>query len=300
MPKRLTTESFIAQAKTVHGDIYDYSNVCYTRSCNKIEIICKTHGVFTQTPNSHLSGRGCGICSDQRKTSSSITFINKSNHIHNNKYNYTNTSYSTESVKVCIECPIHGEFTQRPRNHLNGQGCPKCAISNQTLDTKSFISRCNYIHNNTYNYSNVNYTGIKCKVCIICAEHGEFWQRAESHIKGSGCPICNESKGERAIRKWLTDNNITHTQEYRFSDCVYKNTLPFDFYLPDHDIVIEYDGIQHFKPIDYFGGVVRLNETKHKDNIKTKYANDNSLNILRIPYTNYDKINTILNGVINV
>ena len=124
---KLTTKEFIAKAKAVHGDRYDYSKVEYVDSKTEVCIICSEHGEFWQKPKNHLSGYGCPICSGRKKMRT-IDFINRAKSVHGDKYDYSKTEYKGNSEKVCIFCPEHGEFWQRANNHLKGVGCPKCGI----------------------------------------------------------------------------------------------------------------------------------------------------------------------------
>ena len=122
-------------------------------------------------------------------------FIEKAKTIHSNKYDYTKVEYVNASTKVCIVCPEHGEFWQDPKHHLKGQGCPKCSkISSsqkKTLTTEEFIQRARKVHGDKYDYSKVIYEKNNKKVCIICTEHGEFWQTPHNHLKGQDCPKCS-------------------------------------------------------------------------------------------------------------
>ena len=124
---KLTTEEFIAKAKAMHGDIYDYSKVKYVDSKTEVCIICREHGEFKQKPKNHLSGYGCPICSGRKKMRT-VDFINRAKFVHGDKYDYSRTEYKGNSEKVCIICPEHGIFWQRANNHLKGVGCPKCGI----------------------------------------------------------------------------------------------------------------------------------------------------------------------------
>jgi hypothetical protein len=170
--------------------------------------------------------------------------------------------------------------------HLFGQGCPKCkgGVSYNTID---FITNSILTHGNRYDYSLVNYINSRTPVCIICREHGEFWQLPGDHYSGCGCTKCIESSGERQIRTYLEANGIGYSPQKRFTNlrgCGDK-ALPFDFYIPKHNLLIEYDGRQHFIPVDYFGGESGLTIVQEHDRRKTKYCADNGVRLLRIPYT---------------
>lgn len=176
------TLNFITKANIIHNNKYDYSLVNYTNSRKNVDIICVEHGVFKQRPSDHLNGQGCPIC---EKTQN---FILKANLKHNNLYSYDNTNFVNSSTKVCITCPIHGDFYQLPHAHLNGQGCPKCVGRNLTID--EVINKCNKIHHNKYDYSNLSFNKIKDKVSINCPIHGTFEQCLMKHLNGQGCPKC--------------------------------------------------------------------------------------------------------------
>ena len=141
MAKKLTLKDFVDKARKVHGDKYDYSSSIYVNNSTKINIVCRKHGFFTQLPSSHLMGNGCPKCANEErgknKSSSKDNFIQKAKKVHNNKYDYSKVNYVNNQTKVCIVCPEHGEFWQRPNNHLNGQGCPICSKLNKKNKNKS-------------------------------------------------------------------------------------------------------------------------------------------------------------------
>jgi hypothetical protein len=151
-------------------------------------------------------------------------------------------------------------------------------------NTKSFIEDCITKRGDKYNYSLVSYINSKTKVDIICLEHGNFKQMPHSHLSGVGCPKCQESKGEREIRKILEFNNLEYISQHSFKDCFYKNELRFDFYLPKLNICIEYDGEQHFRPVDFYGGEENFKIQKSRDLIKSNYCNLNNIKLIRISY----------------
>lgn len=147
-----------------------------------------------------------------------------------------------------------------------------------------FVEKATAVHGGLYTYENTNYLRNKQKVAITCKIHGDFQQRPDQHLSGAGCKQCKiPSKGERSIRRWLEDKNIKFKPEKTFDDCRNPNTgklLRFDFYLPDFNVLIEFDGIHHFMDRDLFR--TSLKEIQFKDAIKTQYAKDNSITLLRI------------------
>lgn len=300
MTKRKTTKEFIDQAKHVHGSVYDYSNVIYTHAHKKVYICCKIHGTFYQTPNVHLKGSGCPSCVNNKRLRFS-SFIHKARLIHNNKYDYSKVRYINNHTKIIITCPIHGDFEQRPMGHLNGYGCNECGIENRarrkTFTTKEFIIISSNKHNGFYDYTKTIYVHNRKEVIIICPKHGEFKQTPNIHMCGHGCPKCKSSIGQRKIARWLNDNNIEFEEEKRFTSCRCKLPLPFDFYLPKYNILIEYDGIHHFKPIKSFGGKARYKKVLKYDKLKSDWADTNRISLWRIRYD--EDINTILTRNIN-
>lgn len=300
--KKLTKTDFIEKADLAHGNKYDYSLVNYIHSKTKIVIICPIHGEFNQTPRSHLFGKECLKCSyikragNKRKTKTE--FIKKAKLTHGNKYGYSLVDYKDSKTKVKIICPIHGVFEQIASNHLKGNNCDKCGGSCKST-IYEFIEKSNIIHNNKYDYSLSEYIRTDIKLKIICPKHGEFEQLANNHLQGYGCPICRESKGEKEIRNYLTENNIKFIGQNKFPDCKYKRLLPFDFYLPDYNICIEFNGKQHYEPIKYFGGGNNFKIQQLKDEIKRKYCEINNIILLIIKYNEniVDELNSCLKNL---
>jgi hypothetical protein len=279
---KLTTEEFIKRAKKLHGDKYDYSLVDYKNARSKVIITCPIHGEFQQFSVGHLNGKGCRKCGGTDK-SNTKNFIEKAKEIHNDKYNYSLVDYKNNRTKVKIICPIHGEFEQEPHSHLSGCGCKKCAGLNK-LTTKEFIDKSIKIHNNKYDYCLVEYKNYSTKVKIICPIHGEFEQIPLNHFKGKGCKFCSTSKGELKVKYFLEEKNIKYISQYRFIDCRNIKPLPFDFYLPEYNMCIEYDGEQHFKPFIWDYDKKNFKKTKKHDEIKNQYCLKNNIKLIRIKY----------------
>ena len=147
MPKRLTTEEFIEKTRQVHGDKYDYSKVEYKTSGEKVCIICKEHGEFWQIPENHLHkhhAQGCPKCSHGHDKYTIEEFIEKARQVHGDKYDYSKVEYSGKDIKVCITCPIHGDFWQLPSVHVyNKSGCPRCKSSKLENEFASFLDKNN-------------------------------------------------------------------------------------------------------------------------------------------------------------
>ena len=367
--RKSTTEEFIKKATQVHGDKYDYSKENYINSHAKVCIICPEHGEFWQSPYCHLNGNNCPECSNIiRKFSSKKTktteefikeakelygdkydyskvnyinshtkiciidkeknkeifispttfltsgtsnrnynstteeFIEKAKKVHGNKYDYSKVNYVNCRTKICIICPEHGEFWQTPSNHLQGYNCQKCSDITTSLKRLStleeFVKKAREVHGDRYDYSKVNYINSHTKVCIICPEHGEFWQTPSKHLYSQGCPKCQNSVLEEEIMLFLEKNNIKYI--YQYAPYFLKNgkgKLKIDFYLPEYNIAIECQGIQHFFPVKFYSKK-EFEKTKERDIRKYKKCEENNIKILYyINENNFKKIN--VSGIYN-
>jgi len=283
--QKITTEEYIEKAKDVHGNKYDYSIVNYINSSLKIEIICPNHGKFFQNASSHLMGKGCPVCSRNKK-STTVEFIEKAKEVHGNTYDYSLVTYVGKESKIDIICSMHGVFSQVANSHLNGKGCPQC-FGNKKSNTEDYIFGAKKVHGDKYDYSLVDYVNSKVEIDIICIEHGRFSQRASHHLAGAGCPRCQSSHGEKGIRNILQKTNLTFVEQYKIKDCKNKRPLPFDFAIFENgklSHLIEYDGKQHYVPVKWFGGIEGFKKRQINDTIKTKYCIDNNLELIRIKY----------------
>jgi len=291
-----TTDEIVNNFKKIHGDKYDYSKMNYKSSIKKIEIICPDHGSFFQTPNSHLRS-GCPTCGGTKKLSK-LDWIKKAKLKHGVKYDYSKVNYINAMKRVEIICPKHGSFFQIAINHVNGQasGCPKCVRKSYSDHLIDF----NKIHFDKFTYNEKTFVNVDTKMEIICPEHGSFWQLPSNHKSGAGCSRCSQSKGELKIYNFLKKYKVNFFSEYRFKDCRYKNSLPFDFYLHDLNMLIEYDGEQHFKPVNHFGGEDEFKLRRLKDDIKTKFAIKNNISLIRLSYLDLGIIDEILEGLLSI
>ena len=281
--------TFIERAKKVHGNKYDYSKVEYIDALTKVCIICHEHGEFWQRPNMHLCGNGCPLCDKSFKINTSI-FIERAKKVHGNKYDYSKVEYRGNKTKICIICPTHGEFWQRPNDHLSGHGCYKCNCHNHTKDFDNFLELANKKHKGKYTYDSSSYINRNTKIKIMCPEHGEFWQTPSLHLHGNGCPLCGTkcNVSERKILNSLKENFPNEDIIYQYRDKDLLGLMSFDIYFPKYKIAIEHQGIQHYEPIKRFGGIKKLNETKLRDELKRKICKRNNIDLLYISL--YDEV----------
>lgn len=288
--RKLTKELFIELATQVHGDKYDYSEVEICGNKKNVKIKCKAcNKAFFQIPTNHIYlKQECPYCSEHRSKKYTLEeFIEKAKKIHGDKYDYSKVVYISMDDKIKIYCKkCKKYFYQKPAAHIQKQGCPYC----KRLTNEELIEKFVRVHGNKYDYSKVNYITKNEKVEIICPKHGSFWQRPSSHAEGCGCPQCRSSKGERAISMYLSKNKVKYIHQKKFKDCKDKNLLPFDFYLPEYNLCIEYQGKHHYELVartphesDEMSNN-RFKEIKHHDKIKKNYCINNKINFLEITY----------------
>ena len=294
--KKLTTLDFIERAKKTHGNKYDYSKVEYKDSNTKVCIICQEHGEFYQLPFAHINGQGCKKCGiinrAEKRTLKTEQFIEKAKKVHGDKYDYSKVEYKNAKTPVTIICKKHGEFNQLPNYHLSGNGCQKCGIENVwykrgRLTTEQFIEKAKKVHGDKYDYSKVEYVNERTPITIIChkknrkgTEHGEFIQLPSNHLNGQGCKRCRNSHLETLIRMFLIEKNILFEQEKTFEWLKNEKGWPLylDFYLPEYNVAIECQGVQHFIPLK--GNIKKYEEVKKNDEIKKKKCIENNIKLL--------------------
>ena len=310
---KYNTTTFIEKAKTIHGDKYDYSKVEYKSIKEKVCIICPKHGEFWQTPDNHINQKsGCPKCGREyeaslqlKKRSTTEEFIAKSKAIFGDKYTYEKTNYVTAKIPVTITCPKHGDFLVNPHYHLTRFcGCKQCKIEAitkfNTSTTEEFIKKAKLIHGDRYNYSKVEYKDAHTPVCIICPEHGEFWQSPNKHLNGHNCPKCRRSRGEEMVDIILSDLKIPFSTQTTYQ--LENRRISFDFEInkDDQKYIIEYNGIQHYQPCDYFGGEETFKNQIERDNDLRQFCQNNNYKLLEIKYTeSKDKIKELITSFLN-
>ena len=294
MSKKKTHEEFIKQIQMLNNNIDVLEK--YQNSQTKIKFKCKIDGYeWSAKPDSVLHGSGCPLCGRKKKSEK----LKKSNEKFLQELYTINPNilvldkYVNDKTKLRCKCKIDGyEWLSKPNYLLSGHGCHKCSNA-ERYNTDSFIEKMQNINSNIEilgEYVNAR-TKIKCR-CLLC---GYKWSTAPNNlISDKGCPNCNTSKGEKRIKNFLEDNKVKYISQYKFKDCKNVNQLPFDFYLSDYHMCIEYDGRQHFESINHFGGEEKFNLTQLRDNIKTQYCQDNKIKLLRIPYWEFNNIENIL------
>ena len=294
---RTTKEEFVNEGTTIHDGKYTYDNFIYTNIHEKSYITCKDHGDFLQSATVHIHQKcGCPRCGiieqTAPRTHTKDIFIEKAIEVHGNKFDYSLVNYINMNTYVSIICnTCKNIFNQTPDSHLGGDGCPECSIRKKK-DTPSFIEAAKNIHGNLYDYSLVDYVNSTTRITIICSIHGNFLQTPVKHLMGRGCQDCTILKNERIVRSVLDDFNIKYISQYNIHLSNAKYAKRVDYYLPDHNLIIEYNGQQHYGPVRFNGQTKKqadqsFETQKQRDAQIRQYCSDNNINLLEIDGRKY-------------
>src|ERR1035437_1251938 len=293
--KKHTQESALKKCYDLNGTKkFDYSKFIYVSNKKKVILGCLTCGNwFEQTPSSHWRGDGCKKCSGLEKYIQELALQKCYDLNGTDKFDYSKFIYNGAneySIIICLTCGV--EFQQTPGSHWRGIGCLKCSGSKQ-LNSEEWVEKAKNSPkqlNKNYGFHLVNYKNNHTKVDIWCPieGHGIFQIRPSHFINGGGCHHCKESRGEKITNNFLK-NNFVFERQNTFDDCRNIRILYFDFWLSEHNVLIEFDGQQHFESKEWFGGEEAFVKRQINDAIKTKYAKDNNIPLLRIHYKDIEK-----------
>lgn len=280
---RLTLQDFINKSRQKHGAKYSYDKVIFVNSTTKVIITCPEHGDWTTKPITHYhNGSGCPTCAINNSRLSVEKFITNATKVHGRRYNYDRVTIMSNRDDVTIGCPEHGYYQQPARSHLAGHGCPKCALVRTRNSLETFIKQAKSVHGNVYKYDKSVYVNSKTKLIVTCKRHGDFSVTPNSHISNNtGCGRCRESYGEKMVAKYLNENSIQFKKEYSIPGSRYR----YDFYLIKHNVLIEFNGIQHYEPVDRFGGAEAYFKTICNDLAKVLLAEKNKIPLITLTHT---------------
>lgn len=266
MARRLTKDQFVAKARAVHGDCFDYSSVDYVNSHTKILIRCVSHGEFTQKPSNHLSGFGCLKCghrmAGQYHKKDTDSFILDAQAVHGDAYNYSKTVYKGAREPLSVICRTHGIFEQLAYAHLRSsprEACLKCSYAGRgdrsLLSCDAFLQRADVIHQGRYDYSKVasGFNGANKAVSIVCREHGEWRQLPAAHLSGKGCQKCADVRLGDQFRKstddFVSDARRVHGDIYDYCDVEYNGAFK------NVTIICAIDGSFEQSPTSHLAGI---------------------------------------------
>lgn len=330
---KLSLQDCIDKANKIYNNFYDYSLITedvFKNASTKVTIICPIHGEFKSSFSNHFNAK-CKKCAYEeffdKMAFKKEDVIKQFQEIHGTKYNYDKVEYKGTDEHVIVTCSEHGDFFITPYKHKCGQGCGKCyenkrnkmiaeINNNRHIElNKTFIDKANKIHNNLYEYYSEEIFSDK-KVKIKCKRCNKiFYMYPHNHLMGQGCYRCNKlSKGEQKIEDYLKQHKIKYKPQHWFKDCRgIKRPLPFDFLIFKKDfdlkyidknlndiILVEYQGIQHYEPTTFSSNLDKAEEIfkniQQTDQIKYEYCINNNIRLIRIPYTSYNDIESILDS----
>jgi len=244
-----------------------------------------------------LSGSGCKKCYYESKRWTADEFKKKVKYLVGDEYTVLGEFRGTNTEVTVKHNSCGRVYDLHPSNFLAGKRCSQCA-GNTVKTTDMFKEEVYKLVSDEYTVLG-EYLSAKSSIEIRHNECGSTYDVQPSNFRtGKRCPVCNSSKGEWAITKWLRENNIKYIREGTFEDCRDLKPLPFDFQVFDSNnelhCVIEFDGIQHFEPVGYFGGEEAFRTVQLRDEIKNTYCKDNGIKLIRIPYNRFSEIDDIL------
>lgn len=259
---------------------------------DKLHMICpnghKIHMKFSSFKNGHR----CAKCSGNKK----LTIEEVKHYIESFEYKILSSEYINNSTKLDMQCPKGHSFKMRFNDFKNGQRCRECYnkfVGDSKRHSYDYVK--NYIEMRGYELISKEYKNSKTKLVLKCPNGHIFEMTFEKFKSGNNCSVCKESKGERKICKILDNWEVVYKRQYRFNDCRSVRPLPFDFYLPDYNTCIEFDGRQHFNQIEFFDpNLEDFNKRKNNDYIKDIYCKNKNIKLIRIPYWEFDDIENIL------
>lgn len=285
--KKRTHEEYIIEVEKINPNIEVVGT--YINKRTKILHRCKIDGhEWCVTPTNILNGHGCPVCGGSMKKTHDEYVIELAEA--NPKIEVVG-EYINGQTKILHHCKIDGhEWMARPSAILIGNGCPMCQrrmVRNKLAKTtEEYIKELATINKDVVVLG--EYVNAKTQIahkCLVC--DWEWDVTPEGLLCGHGCPQCSKrskSNGEKNVANWLDKNKIAYKKQKTFADCKSECVLRFDFYLPDYNILIEYNGKQHYEPVDYFGGEKSFETQILRDNIKKDYCKDNGILLFEIPY----------------
>lgn len=308
MSRRLTNDEFLAKVAKLQPDVEVLDT--YVTSSTRMRARCKRCGREWEADGGSLArGDGCIRCAsvdrEAKRRISTDEFRCKLSKI--SPTIEVIGEYKSSTDKIHVKCSVCGhEWLAAPYHLLEGHGCCECLREQKRIRFRStheeFVQKLLAVHPDfrvVEGNDNI-YQSADTPLFFECPHGHTFRARPSNMLRpASGCPACKESTGEQRVRRYLEENDIPFIPQKVFSDCAYIRVLPFDFYVESLNTVIEFDGHHHFVPIKYFGGDAHLKETQMRDEIKTKYCLDNGITLIRIPYWDYDNIESILDEAIS-
>lgn len=271
----------------------------YINNRTKLKMKCPKGHIFEMCFSNFKTGQRCPICANEEKLkriqSQKLKYEDIKEYIESNGDQLLSTEYINARQDLKIKCSKGHIYNMKWYNYKTGYRCPSCGIERSKEKQKySYQYVREYIKNQGDELLSTEYINCKTKLKIKCSKGHIYSVTFDNYKMGYRCPICKISKGENKIKNILDKYKINYIQQYKLEDCRFKRSLPFDFYLPNYNLLIEYDGIQHYKIVERFDGYNGFIDTKIRDTIKNIYCKDNNIKLIRIPYWEKNNIENIL------
>jgi glutaredoxin len=284
MPRILTHNEFISKLEKVNSNVIVLGR--YEDSRTYVNVKCKKcNHTWESVPRNLLTGYGCAKCAKVKKLTHE-EFIERIKNINSNVEILG--KYEKIDIKILTRCLVcKHEWNVTPSKLFNKRGCPECA--KKVRGKKRALKHEDFVDRVTLSNPNIEILGKyeinERRIKLRCKKCNTIWNPfpRDVYYSNNGCPYCKESKGERKIKLFLKERNVNFEFQKRFFDCKDRRTLPFDFYLPEYNMCIEYDGIQHFRKTGFVQKRGLDYIVKH-DKIKTDYCVRNNIRLLRLTY----------------
>lgn len=247
----------------------------------KYWFICEKHGKYLQIYRAHQQGSRCRKCQADGHRRRKLLTIEEAERRQPDlvkgqtwRGNHANYEYV---------CDTHGIYKQQFSNHHSGERCRECAKKTQGAYHKLTIKEAQVRHPDLVRGQ--EWKGTLAAYKYECPTHGIYKQVFNAHDKNKQCPLCRESKGEKRISRVLESTGLSFSRQKKFGSCKSKRVLPFDFYIEDLTLLIEYHGRQHYHPVREWGGKKTFEGVQHRDGIKRRWAKKHGIRLLIVPYT---------------
>ena len=304
---RRNNDDFIVEVFDLVGDEYTFLEE-YDKGHIPLKVIHNICGhEYKVRPSAFMRGDTCPKCSAKSRRKKLLKtnedFVREIEDLVGNEYTFLE-EYKSHKTKICIKHNICGhEYKVAPQRFFNGNRCKKCSDMRQTKTHEDFMEEVRNLTEGEYTFTE-EYINARTKISVthnVCGH--EFLITPNNFLRGNRCPLCNSSKGEQKIKEYLEKNHIPYEREFTFDDLRNIGKLRYDFAVFNKaeelpKLLIEFDGRQHFEPVEHFGGEEEFRNRIQNDKLKDEYSEEVGIQLLRIAYWDYDNVESILNNYI--